>query len=476
MNPEAALLLREFVAGGGDQASALAAIRKVLPKYIDDLTRDFGAELYERMATDDAVNNAVDTMALSVIAEGVGLEARVAMPTETSTADPETAEIAAEYEAFVARCFETASPSIDEAAYELTWDSIVNGHGDAEIVLGEGEGEDVGLLDLEGLRPKSWKLFGLVVDAKGHLVALDPGTEGTEEAKLLPLEAGKRLIPRYKFVHFAPRRRAGRPQGLSFLRPAYDAWFLKTSVLPEYFKFLRQFASPGIIGKTPPPGVAPDFVPDTDEQGRLLTGTDGNPVLITAEQALLRALLAWQNAVAIAVKGGTEIDFLQSDGDGKAFLAGFDYCDRRIQRAILGTDGLSMGSTNDSLGAKEVGQDVAGLRIAYLKGRLGAVLTRELSELLIEVNFGKEARALAPRVVLTRAEQQDWAREAEVIGNLFAKGYLHKSQQQALDARLGLPPRDMEMIAAEEAESRHQAALIAGEVGRIEVPGAEEEL
>lgn len=467
----AEIMKREFVSGGSH--AAIEAIRAVLPLYVDDVTRDFGWELYERMLTDDAVSAAFGQRRDAVFSDGIRLEPAAPPVSEFETPDSKRAadaETAEELRAFVQQGIDGMDGDLDEIAEEL-YDGAAYAYKLMEIVL-RPEG---GRLTLDAIRGKDPRNMGFVVDEKGHTVGIATARVGGYGLPVVtgPVDSGGlgEILPTWKFLVYRNSPRKGDPRGTSILRSAYDAWFTKTHVLPEYFKYLRQFATPAVIGKTPLSGD--DFVPQVGPDGQPVLKDDGQAMLITKEQRLLSALLGWRNSFALAVSGGTEIELVQSGGDGAAFRHAFDYFDRRIFRAILGTDGTGMGASNDSLGAKEIGQDTVSATIRRDKRRLASALTKGVSELLVWINWGQEYIRLAPQFVLSATEQQDWRGDLAAVSDAYAKGFIDDSQVAELDARLGLPKRDIEAIARRRAEETEAANLRAGDLSRVFDPAAE---
>jgi hypothetical protein len=471
--------LREYVSGG--YSAAIAAVRQCLPLYIDDITRDLGSDTYERMLTDSDVASAFDLYKLGILSDGIRVDPAVSEPGEWENPDPDVqarAQTAKEYAEFVARCVANMDGQpIDDIADNLL-DGIALGHKCAEIVLKHGIGEDAGRLVVRAVKPKKRKTVAFVVDEYGNTVGLigaNPRMGSVVTGTTLLVGDIQNFVPRDKCVIYQHAVKDGDPRGTSALRPAYLPWFIKTQIIPEYFKFLKQFASPGIIGKTPEVNGNGGFVPMTDTDGVPVLKSDGTPVTMAAEQALMNALLGWMNATVLVVKGGTEVDFLQSQGDGVAFLNANDYFARQIHQAILGTALMTMESKHANRATGTIGQDTVGLKIAFQKGRLAGVLTRDLAATLIRLNFGEEALTLCPKFTLTEVERQDFAAELDAVAKAYASGYVHESQLPALDARLGMPPRDMAAIAREKSDKQHMARLAAGDLNNVRNPGLGED-
>src|SRR5579862_5148332 len=61
----------EYVAGGSYNWTA--SYLRALPFYVDDVTRDFGDDLYERMLLDSKCSQCVHTFKMAILGQEVGL-------------------------------------------------------------------------------------------------------------------------------------------------------------------------------------------------------------------------------------------------------------------------------------------------------------------------------------------------------------------------------------------------------------------
>lgn len=465
-------LLQEFVSGGL-QNYALMAVRRALPHYVDDLTQKEGPEIYETMLKDPVVESSIETLRLSVLADGIAFIPAVVPPSGFSKPDParsKDAETAAEYQAFIERCFDGIAGDV---ASELM-DCIYLGFKASEITLKPGTGEDKGKLVLKNVKGKHHSKIAFVVDdtmnVDGLIAILHNSVNRLTTWNELGIEPDKmpNFIPRWKFALASFRSRNGDPRGNSLLRSAYNFWFIKTQILPDFFKFLKQFATPGIIGETAV--GSNDFTYKTDDSGSIVYDAFGNPSTITAEMALYNTLLKWLNGSVLAVKSGTKITLLESKGDGAAFRDGFDYFDKQIAQAILGTAKATQEGKAGDKGGSSVAQDIIGLRIAHCKELIARVIYQDIVRLLIRVNFGDEAIKLAPVVVLKKVENQDWARELDSVSNAYAKGVLHDSQLPDIWSRFGFEAADIEAIQAEKEDRMKLQAMAAGDMSTLMNP------
>lgn len=275
------------------------------------------------------------------------------------------------------------------------------------------------------------------------------------------------MLPRDRFIVFTFEPKDGDPRGQSLLAPAYNPWWLKSQNLPEYFRYLKQFATPMVVGKTPE--NAGDE-PQRDANGVVETNDDGTPKMLSPQQALFNSLNAFLGAYIMVAPYGSEIDMVTSQGEGEAFRKAVDLFDRQIVLAIHGSTRLALEAEHGSKADSQTGQDVVGLRIATGKDRLGACLTRDLVRPLILMNYGADALELAPKVTLATVEQQDKAKMIAAYAQAMAAGLIHESQLQAIHADLGMPPADYAAMARDAEDKAMNARLAAGELGKLTHP------
>lgn len=468
----------EHIAGATD--AVYSKLRRTLPQYIDGPTQSFGEDTYERMLTDPDVAAAFDILKDAVLADGVNLVCAVECPEDTETADPEEVkahERSEELRQFVQRNLDGMAVPILEIADELL-DGLAYGHKVAEVVMKPGDGDDAGRLVVSAIKPRPRQNLAFVVDnfnnTLGVMVKTGDGIHSVSTAPAMltlteELGALPNFVPIDQLLVFRWRAKNGDPRGSSILRPAYNPWYIKTQVYPDYYKFLRQFASPSLIGKTPEVGTG--FVPQVNADGTPILGTDNVPSVVSATSALLTTLLTFLNSTAMVVPGGTDVELLFSQGDGKAFLDANDYFGRQISLAILKSTRLNQEAQHGSKADSATAQDVSGTRIKRIRQALQECLN-QLSRWLVSLNYGPDDVKLAPQFSLAGQEAHDWVSELGAISTAYASGFIHDSQIPQLDKRLGLPERDMEAMAREKAEVDHQAELRAGDLSKVMDPEA----
>lgn len=418
---------REYVAGG---ARTLQRSARTLPWAIDDLTQDLGDGVYERMLKDAQVQANLTVYKAAVLEDGVTLRPAIA------DKDADGYEQAAALVPWCEQILDDLETSLDDVCWSLL-DALALGSKVAEEVYHDdttytGKRQ----LVLRALKVKPRRATAFVVDPYLNLLGLvgaDPARGLTVVTSgSVPTDAT--LLPREKFCIFTFRPQDGDPRGTTLLRAAYNAYELKIRTWPEYYKYLVQFASPSVWGTTAE--HAPEE-PDPDDETQT----------ITAVEALLRALLAFQNGTAIALPYGANLELLWSSGDGKAFLEAFSLYDRQITTGMLAQTRATMEATNGSKADSETASDVLATLVRQTRKALARTLRRDVLRDLVRYNYGEAAARLTPIVSFGETEQVDVAPLMTAVAGLQRVSYLDPSQLPDLDVQLGLAARTPEELA-----------------------------
>jgi len=434
---------RDYVAGGvGGSDQWFANYAKSLTHYVDDIARDFGADIYERMGKDPQVAAALLVMKTSILEDGAKLA-----PAIDDESDPDYARAATLCDIARAMLEELETP-FDEVLWNFL-DAVALGNQIAEQVFALRPVDGVQRLMLTALRVKPRDATAFVVDAYGTVLGLlaripgqaFPVLSGVIDPTTLP-----NFLPRTKFAILSFRPQDGDPRGTSVLRPAYNAWFLKRQVLQEHLRYLTQFAAPSVVATTGPD--VQDFVP-TDANGNPTGPFDANglPIPITPEQRLLDTLAGYKNGTALALPNGTTFQVFFSSGNGEAFLHAFDFYDRMITKSILGQTLATEEGRHQSRSAALVHQDVLDTIIKQAKRAVARMIARDILMPWVRYNWGEDAVRLTPIVTLGTTEQSDIAIMMAGIAALYSAGYVAPSQLSALDGLMNFPPREAEEVA-----------------------------
>lgn len=423
-----AALDQEYVVGGsfwwwrGQRARGLA-----LPHAVDEIAQDFGDDIYDRMELDSQVAACDIGLRAAVLEDGITLTPAV------EEASKDGYEQAVELVDFCEQVLDQLCTPLDDTLWDLLG-CMGRGNRLAEIVYHPFDRSPLpGRAVLDNLVVKPRESAAFVVDPYMRLLGLlvrdqerpAPALAGA----LVDTETAPNLLPREKFAIATFRPRNNDPRGTSSYRPAYNPWWLKMQAWQEYLKYLAQFANPIIVGKT-----VPGAKDTTDAQ----TGQ-----LIRAVDALLEQLLKLHGSTAIAVPGGTEIDLLFSQGEGRAFLSAIALFNEEITKAVT-TQTLAMNEgQHQARAAAGVHQDALDTLIRQAKRALCRMLRRDVLRNLVRYNYGDQAAQLTPKVSMGEVQAEDAASLITAIAALQRSGYVHHSQHAGIDRRLNLPPRDL---------------------------------
>ena len=422
---------KEYVAGGS-WAWSNTALRS-LPWAFDDLSQDFGDDIYERMLLDPAIAASMNILKAGILEDGAQLH--TAVPDKDGDGFEQAKELVTACE----QALDDMALALDDTLWDML-DALALGNKVAEVTYCL-ETAPSGALryTLAGIKPKPRRATAFVVDPYLNvtgLLGLIPGQGFNVQTGTILGDPEKQpnLLPRDKFAILSFRPKDADPRGSTILRPAYNPWWVKMQTWPEYLKYLAQFASPSLVGKTAEGAHASGA---TDAQNRPLT----------PEQELLTTLLSFRNATAIALAHGSELDALFSQGEGRAFLEAFGLCDRQIVTAILTQTRATMESQHGSRADSTTGQDVLATLVRQIKKAVQRMLRRDVLRQLVRLNYGDAALSLTPKVSLGTVEQEDMSGMMTAIAALERVNYLDPSQFPAVDALLGLPARSAEELA-----------------------------
>lgn len=432
--PTASSLLREYltsaIALNGsyyDYQGSYAKYLQSLPRHVDDVERDFGLDIYQKMLHDSAVSSSLGTIKTQVLSAGVRLSGRVAQPASCNTDQEQLAQYqqSEQIRGLCEDMLDGLQQPIEAILMEML-DCLAYGNALAEATYATRDGQ----LWLQTLRVKPRKRYAFVVDDFLHCPGVVPAAYAWGRLEENPAY----LIPREKLFLLTFSARGGDPRGYSLLRPAYNWWYLKQQITPDYLKYLKQYATPSIAGFLPP------------NAGDVQTGqytVDGAPETIPAAEAMLSQLITFANGTALVLENGSDIKPIQMQGTGEAYLQAFDFFDRQITRAILFNARAVMEAQHSSKADSDTSQDIVGAFVAYLRRMVETAFYHDVLYQVVKFNYGEAlAKKYTPTLLLADVQQEDLAQYGNMIARLQSSGFLHASQYQGIDARLKLPERD----------------------------------
>lgn len=459
---------KEYLSGGWTRTLSplLANAIQVLNRYQDDLNREFGDVVYDEMMRDPAVAASVDILKSLILAEPLRVVPRI-----QDKKHPEYEQSKAVSD-FVEKQVRGMNRGTQAVLLEAL-DAIQYGSALVEIVYEDAIEDGRPILKLKDLKTRSRMNYGLIVDRYFNVLGAVPREAGYTASGVYTGSTKpdkSQMVPREKFLLIVLQTRNSDPRGISLIRPAWNAYYLKTQVWPAYLKFLVQFASPSIVGYTP---EGAEDIEQVDANGEIVLNSDGTVATVSAEEDMLNTLLGFQAGTVAVLKGGSKLDFIQSQGQGEAFSAAVDLFDRQIAMAILKTHRTLLEAKHSSKADSESAADITDVFVSSLRELVAAAFTRDVVKNLVAVNFGPEiAEAYAPEVTLKSMPKQDFGKAADAVGKLWASKFLHSSQVAEVDALVGLPERDMDAFLSELEEEAEMRRLDQTERMKLMNPGA----
>jgi hypothetical protein len=414
-----------------------------LPHPIDDVTAEFGDDLYLRMLRDPKVHGAVTIFKAAILEDGLRVS-----PAINDATDPNY-ELAATIADAARRMFGNLRTPVNRALWGLL-DAVSFGNRVAELVWEVRDDPFTGQtrLDLAAMKLKNRRVVSFVVDPYLNvwgLIAAQPrlgpamATAPVAAGRLLTDQDRQYILPREKFAIYSFRPQDDDPRGTSILRAAYAPWWRKQQIAQEWLRYLTQFASPGLIGYTAP---GSQEQPAQDDLGNAILDDEGNMKMLTPEEAMLNTLLTFANGTAISLPNGAKVDLVQSRGEGQAFLSGFSFEDGQIITAILTQTLATEEGQHQARAAAQVHLDVLETLVRQGKQDIEQVLHDDILYNWVAWNWGDdEARTLTPRATLGSTEQRQVPALMAAVAQLFASGYFTDDQLPEIDTRLGFPVR-----------------------------------
>jgi hypothetical protein len=198
---------------------------------------------------------------------------------------------------------------------------------------------------------------------------------------------------------------------------------------------------------------------------------------MSAADALLQKLIAWTNGTAIALEHGTELQLIESKGDGEAYIKAIDLYDRQMTQAVLIAIRATMEAQHGSKADSETAQDLLGAFAQLLKRKIEAAIYRDCLLPLVRYNWGEEAAGeLCPFLSLSDVAREDVVDIGNMIANLARakEGMIDDSQLPGIDSKLGLPERDFAAQMAARTEQRQREREIDHNAFGVGVMPAEE--
>jgi hypothetical protein len=427
---------QQYVVGGNHYLGT--SVPQVLPESIDDLTRAFGFSAYDALMAIPAVSSSINTLKLGIMAGDMQITETHPAPFYKKTLTPEQ-KLSADVRDFCERMLNRI-PGLRGVFLQML-DAVLYGNKLAEKTADIAEyGPDMGRMVLKTLTVKKRNAWMFVVDNTMNVTGI-----------LAKGMAGKpfQLLPSEKFVWLTWWPHNNDPRGTSVARPAYAPANLSVQLYAQYFKYLKQFAGPSLICTTAPEA---ESVVDSDT-GHILT-----PEMVMLAQAEL-----FQNGSVFVIPFGAEVTPIYVQGNGEAFLKGFDFLDRQMVHGILGQTRATMEAEHGSKADSEQGDSILNLLTTYGRDLFGEVIRNMILKQFVALNWNQEVADLyTPYVYFGSVNPKNTVAMWNALSNAKKAGLLTASTEQEWCARADAPIPDPEVDQAAQKAQMEQEAKIAG--------------
>ena len=412
-------LSRPYIAAN---INAYLAMMTALPHAFDDLSKQFGVEIYDQMITDSEVAASLDVIVYASVPTTPIIDAAM------SPDDPEykTAVAIAD---FVSDMVNGFSSSLQDILRILVRQALAFGTALGELIYETTEDAWV----ISDIRIVKLSHYSLIVDGFNQVHGVAPVNlfNRWPAGAVMPISEGQELqnvIPRGKVLLMAWQPSNGDPRGSSLLRPAYAAWWAKQQILNEMVTWFARFSQPSIWGTTA-----------EGAQDICITNPDGSQTIERPTDQLLDALMQFRNASAIALPYGSAVNTISVGESGGIFLAALDWADNTIRRAILKQHLATGEGQHQARAAAEVHQDILGLMILTVRNWIADQVRRDIFRPIVLANFGDDAERFIPHLDL--GDGDGFPISAMEAAQLAAVGWFTDDQMAIMDKRLGLPVR-----------------------------------
>lgn len=402
--------------------NAYMAILSALPQAFDDLTRQFGVDIYDQMLTDSEVAASIDVIVYAAVATPPVVDAAL-------TPDEPDYATAVHVADFVRDMVESWDTSLQDTLRILIRQALAYGTALAELIW---ESTSDAWLISE-IRPVDLRDYALIVDGFNIVHGIAPTNlyNRFPVGSYMPIHDGQtidNMLPRSKALLLAWQPNGSDPRGRSLLRAAYAPWWAKQQIINEMVTWFARFAQPSIWGTTA-----------EGAQDICTTNPDGSQTIERPTDQLLEALTQFRNASAIALPYGSQVNTINVSESGAVFFAGLDWADNAIRRAILKQHLATGEGQHQARAAAEVHQDILGLMILTVRNWLGDQVRRDVFAPIVKANFGDDAERYIPHLDL--GDGDGFPISAGEVAQLQAVGWFTDDQMAVMDKRLGLPVR-----------------------------------
>lgn len=399
-------------------------LQRIAAGTADELLREYGLELYERMAEDPMIAGVLNDILMGVVTQRPEV-----LPVDESEEAQAMARFM-EYQLDYAQ--QMGGLSLVALLRQMLRTALVWGHSVAEMVF---DVDEDGYFVLRKLVPILPTRYQFALSSEGEVVGIVPLAFQTAGVFSPLATEGSTVtdpatVPLIKLIYVVHNRRGSDPTGDSFLLPAFKPWVAKKE-LEEYMLLLAKRYRKSWLGVLPP-----------DAQDVCVTDPEtGEQRYIRPREELLSVLVSLANGEGGIVPAGTQVQAfdVEVNAAGNYYIELHKLLNREILRALysrmLANNGDAAASTTGEFDREMVAKTVRALRAWYEDSLL------QWSYKICALNFGERvALRYAPRIIVGRGDGIPYSMRDVAV--LHQSGWFTRAQKAMIDRWLGLPNDD----------------------------------
>ncbi|MBS1702903.1 MAG: hypothetical protein JST12_14660 [Armatimonadetes bacterium] len=405
----------------------------VLPKPGDDLEWEYGLNIYPKMLQEPTLSACDDIVRMLVLEADPEIKPNIEEP--DSESEPGYNDLLSEHEASkeVADYVEDLLKIRFQTKLRTIFWQMLEGYAVGSKLAEKVYGILDGAVQIVDVRPKSRKMYSLVVSPFYDVLGIRAGVANVGMiTDLNGFDFGNGFFPIDRFWLFTPKKgEDGSPIGVAALRSCYAPWYEKLLTRPESLKYMRQFGG----------GMVSLELPPITTQNKDVILPDGTKVdRVAYYQSLITAFAS--NGGAFATENGSKINVHSPNGEGKAFEAKFDRCDREMCLAFLKSSRAVLEAQYGSRADSQTSLDLLKSVVNWLRQALCESFSTVIAT-IVELRFGIDAvQNYLPSLVLEEAKDQDIPALLTALSSALSSGVITPQQMQFWDRKLGQPVRD----------------------------------
>ncbi len=249
------------------------------------------------------------------------------------------------------------------------------------------------------------------------------------------------VIRRDKFLIYTHDKQNNDPRGQSRYRRVYNYWNLKQQIPKEFLRFLLQEAVPSAVG-TLPQDASP-FEPQLDENGEIVYEDESKtrPKMIPVVLSFRNIIKGFRSSSGAVIPFGATLAPFKKSGEstGQVFPNALKACDKQMEAALLLQELAQSEGEHQARAASITHADILGGLFFWFRWNLCMMLLYDFFATGVKYNMGEWALKYLPQISLGDSERRDWVEELKALADAYFKGFVDDTQRPSLMAELNLP-------------------------------------